>query len=123
MACIRLVIGRFMKAGYPRREISAGAWASADALQAPEDDVLTARVVQQRVALQIQPDLRRHCVHPKLCVGRLERPRRVVDLGAQRLPLVAERVEAVALGEPVLERSRLRMRDGADRAIAPVERG
>src|SRR5438105_15064058 len=72
-------------------------------LERPDEDVESLRVVQQRLALEGH---RCDGLELDLALGRLERPRRVVDVGAL---VSVGRVEAVPLGQEVLERARTRV--------------
>ena len=73
-------------------------------------DIETVGVVGPRLAAELQSVRRGHRVEDDLGLGGLQRPRPVVDVAAQQLQLVIERVEAVALGHELLEAPRLRAR-------------
>src|SRR3954451_2890539 len=87
--------------------------------QRPDDDVLAGGEMQQGGVLgqldrwaRVQVDTRS---------GRLKRPGRVMDLGAVELALVLG-IEAVALGEEMLERPGLCVVDASLRAVRRAER-
>src|ERR671919_1250528 len=75
-------------------------------LEPPDEDVLPAGEMEQRLPVGKDDARRRHRVRLDHRLGRLQRPGRMVDLGAERLSPLAQGVEAVALGQPVLERAR-----------------
>jgi hypothetical protein len=71
----------------------------------PDQGVLAGAVVQQRIRVQLDSQRCHHRVALDDCTGRLERPGRVMDVGAQRSLSLVDDVEAVALGQPPLERA------------------
>src|SRR5918999_2868142 len=74
-------------------------------LERPDENVLPAGEMEQRLLVGKDDARRRHRVRLDHRLGRLQRPGRMVDLGAERLSPLAQGVEAVALGQPVLERA------------------
>src|SRR5437016_1045473 len=85
----------------------------------PDDHVLPGREMEDRLALE-HDLVRRHRVQVDLGLRGLQRPWAVVDLGSVQPPAIL-RVEAVALGKEVLERSELRRRRLADSAVRAAE--
>src|SRR4051794_22643338 len=93
-----------------------------DGFQRPDHHVLAAGVVQQRrLVRQVDPVRSGHGVHGGVGGCRTQRPRAVVDVGAVDAVALVEGVEAVALGEEVLERAWPRLELGAIRAVAQLE--
>src|SRR3954447_5885674 len=88
-------------------------------LEWPDHDVLPLGQVAERVAVEHEP-VRRHRVQVELHARALDPPRRMVDLGAVDAGLVGG-VEAVALGEKVLERARRWHERVARAAVPPLE--
>src|SRR3954469_7840008 len=87
--------------------------------QRPDDDVLAGGEMQQG---GVPGELDRwHRVQVDARFGRLERPGGVVDLGAAELALVLG-IEAVALGEEMLERPGICVEDASLRAVRRAER-
>src|SRR3954470_1809787 len=86
--------------------------------QGPDDDVLAGGEMQQWGVVGHLD--RRHRVQVDPGVGRLERPRGVMDLGAADPALVLG-VEAVALRQKMLERPGICVEDGAVRAVGRAE--
>src|SRR5256885_7899406 len=77
-----------------------------NALERPDDDVLDAREVEERPLVRKRQLPRRHRVELDRRLGRLERPRRMVNLRAAEAPALVHGVEAGALDEELLERPR-----------------
>src|SRR5215217_9225580 len=78
----------------------------ADGLDRPQHHVLEGAEVKDGLSLELDPDALGHRVLEDRGACRLQRPRRMMDLAALHGAVLGERVEAVALGEPVLERAR-----------------
>src|SRR6266849_5623262 len=68
---------------------------------------------------QLNPQRIRHRVALQLRFGNLQRPRRVMNLAANELTAAVGRVQTIALGQEMLERSRLRGKWLTCGAIAP----
>src|SRR5437763_6714080 len=84
----------------------------------PDDDVLARR--EEHLRLLVRERKRRHRVQVDHGLASLQVPGRVVDVRSVEPPAVLG-VEAVALGEELLERSRRRVEELAFTAIAPAE--
>src|SRR5436305_1680102 len=95
-----------------RRCAFTGEAYSGNRFERPDDGVLAAREMHERLALDLE---RRDARELDLRLGGLEVPLRVVDLGAQQAPRAVRRVQAVALREEPLERLGLRVKDLARR--------
>jgi len=91
--------------------LGKGSCGPLDGFEGPDHDVLALGEMTDRLAVQLDP-VRRHGVERDHDLGRAELPGRVVDLGAVQ-PAAVVRVEAVALGQEMLERARLRLEQGA----------
>ena len=78
---------------------------------------------QERLPCELEPQRAPDRVLDDLCAGGLERPRRVMDVGAVDTPAGVERVEAVALGEEVLQRAGPRRRGRTGGAVPGGEAG
>ena len=79
--------------------------------------------VKDRGALvRVETGRRQHAVRVKLCLSGVQRPGIVVDFSAHNATAPHD-VQAVALGEPVLERPRLRKELSPDRAVLHVQPG
>src|SRR4051794_4918494 len=105
----------------PRRSMVAGSSPPANLVadERPDEDVLACGVVEQRrLGGQLDPVRRGHRVAVELRLGGLEGPRRMVDVGAQNAPAIVGQVEAVALGEEVLERAGLSVEARSGRPVA-----
>src|SRR4051812_37157069 len=89
----------------------------------PEDHVLALREVRRGVAFELDPDLVAHGVVGYLEGRRLQRPGRMVDLATVHALLLVERVQAVALRHPVLERIGRRVVDRPVRLVLRSEPG
>src|SRR4051812_15172242 len=89
----------------------------------PEDHVLALREVRRGVAFELDPDLVAHGVVGYLEGRRLQRPGWVVDLATVHALLLVERVQAVALRHPVLERIGRRVVDRPVRLVLRSEAG
>src|SRR4051812_35056615 len=92
---------------------------SLDLLEAPHHDVLPRR--EEHMRLLVRQGQRRHRVPIDHRLAVLQVPRRVVDVGAVE-PAAVLGVEAVTLGEEVLERPGLRLEQRALAAIVAAKR-
>src|SRR2546423_12567100 len=90
----------------------------AGARPGPPNHVLTFCEMQQRLHVgQLDTGAVRHRVGVELRFGRLQRPLRVMDFEPAWLPLTVDRVQAVALGQKIFERTGRRAKYRTDRTI------
>ena len=83
----------------------------------PNHDVDAAREVDDR-RLGAHQRRGQHGVDFDVAKARLQRPRSVLNVAAQRQPVIVDGVEAITLSQEVLEGSGLTANSGTDGAIA-----
>src|ERR671937_779297 len=103
-----------------KRPAAAGSVSPCHLFERPDDDVLSSRVVQHRLALERDP-VRWHRVQVDRCLRPRERPRPVVDVRTEQ-PAFVLGIEAVPLGQEVLEGRGRRRLWRAETLIRPAER-
>src|SRR5947207_9880036 len=89
-----------------------------DRLERPDEHVLPAREVAERRPVELE---RRDGGELDHRLGDLQRPRLVMDVRTLQRPSPVGRVEAIALHQEPLERSRLCVEDGAGGTVAAAE--